>query len=354
MPRTHYTHVRTKGSKAQCELAEALCHLSKVPLNRKGCITDLRDFEKVLKVRILVIDSSIGNRFSYVGTGGDQDIYLYMVDQDHFHAIVSITGFFSRSYFCQTCLKPYTNLDRHLCERLCSVCKESHCTESNTPVSCLSCKMECRSKECYDRHKMKPSEKEERISRQTIDVSECKKYWKCTACCNVVKRLDRDITKVPHICGEWTCQNCKKLVHEPHQCYMRALSPSKENSRQRKLIFFDFECTQSTIYQCQDGYQPISETRKCCHCREDICGREQHLPNYVIVQKYAKNVRPSQFPRSAPPAVPDVHGATKRRKDTTVILLVQTHAFIDRKPFLEGMPARSFVFGSSPSNCGGQ
>ena len=171
MPRTHYIHVRTKGSKAQHELAEALCRLSKFPLNRKGCITDLSDFENVLGVKILVVDSSIGNRFRYVGRGGHQDVYLYMVNQDHFHVIVSVTGFFSRSYFCRSCLKPYTHLGRHLCEGLCLICKESHCTETDTPISCLSCRMECR-----DRHKIEPSEKEERISRQIIDVSECKKY----------------------------------------------------------------------------------------------------------------------------------------------------------------------------------
>ena len=38
---------------------------------------------------------------------------VYLVDDDHFHTITGITGFFSTIYFCERCLKHYNNKEMH-------------------------------------------------------------------------------------------------------------------------------------------------------------------------------------------------------------------------------------------------
>ena len=61
MPRSHYIHARTKGHDAQKELAEIFMPMANLPLDTKESIADIRTYEELLDVQILVIDSSIGN-----------------------------------------------------------------------------------------------------------------------------------------------------------------------------------------------------------------------------------------------------------------------------------------------------
>ena len=54
-------HVGTKVHHAQKELAETFMPMTNLPLDSKESIADIRTYEELLDVRILVIDSSIGN-----------------------------------------------------------------------------------------------------------------------------------------------------------------------------------------------------------------------------------------------------------------------------------------------------
>jgi hypothetical protein len=67
-----------------------------------------------------------------------------------------------------------------------------------------------------------------------------------------------------HTCGNVYCKTSKDYYPSGHQCYML---PVDYNDRQKKqtYIFFDFECTQDDMIQCQQGYQ-LDDNEKCIHC----------------------------------------------------------------------------------------
>ena len=66
-----------------------------------------------------------------------------------------------------------------------------------------------------------------------------------------------------HKCGERYCNTCKDYYSEDHQCYMQTVDVEMENSKRKhmkkdelKFIFFDFECMQDDVLQCEGGYLP--------------------------------------------------------------------------------------------------
>jgi hypothetical protein len=57
------------------------------------------------------------------------------------------------------------------------------------------------------------------------------------------------------------------------------------NPKLRKVfIFFDFECRQDDMVQCESGYLP-DEKGKCKNCQASTCGAFEHVPNLCVVQK---------------------------------------------------------------------
>ena len=114
----------------------------------------LNDIEKVLGVRVMVVSARLGNKFITSPSKDERPcIYMYLVDDDHYHAITSITGFFSCNYFCQKCLKHYDHKENHQCDIRCIVCKTDNCPKTDSPLKCTSCNMDCRSDKCYENHK---------------------------------------------------------------------------------------------------------------------------------------------------------------------------------------------------------
>ncbi len=103
-------------------------------MDRPASLNDVVAFERVLDVRVMVVNARLNNKFV---TNPSEDerpcIYIYLLDDDHFHAISSITGFFSAAYFCETCLKHYDHRERHECESYCIVCKTDKCFKQRTP-----------------------------------------------------------------------------------------------------------------------------------------------------------------------------------------------------------------------------
>ena len=71
-------------------------------MGRPASLNDIEAFEKVLGVRVMVVNARLGNKFiTSPSTDARPCIYVYLVDDDHYHVITSITGFFSCNYFCQ-------------------------------------------------------------------------------------------------------------------------------------------------------------------------------------------------------------------------------------------------------------
>ena len=49
-------------------------------------------------------------------------------------------------------------------------------------------------------------------------------------------------------------------------------------------IYFDLECRQDDVVQCEKGYER-SENGKCKHCKMSKCGVYEHSPNLCVVHK---------------------------------------------------------------------
>jgi len=61
----------------------------------------LAKFEEVLDRNICDIQAELGNKYVRRASRGDRtNLYLYLYD-GHYDAIVSMTGFFNISYFCE-------------------------------------------------------------------------------------------------------------------------------------------------------------------------------------------------------------------------------------------------------------
>ena len=152
-----FRHIAKQSREGQKQLALFLCRKANVPTNRPGCLNKLPAFE-ALHVRIAVIAASVGNKFIQVPTNNHEDwplLYLYLVDHwdaSRFHVITNIIGFFSANYFCDRCFKQVDHLKEHRCESVCLTCKNPVCPETDDMMSCRSCLMVCRSKECFDRY----------------------------------------------------------------------------------------------------------------------------------------------------------------------------------------------------------
>ena len=227
----------------------------------------------------MVISARLGNKFITTSSTDERPcVYIYLVDDDHFHAVNSLTGLFSSNYFCQRCLKHYDHREKRQCDTTCIVCKRKVCPKTQSPVRCADCHMECRSDDCYRQHNKTPMKK----NRKPSGPFQCEKWWKCPT---YYKTVIRTIRKVEdHTCREYQCSSYQQYVLWGHRCYMRA-TPYKPKLNSN-FIFFDFECSQDEISTCHEGYAPsekecqncqpdkkCTSCRKCQNCKTAWCGR---------------------------------------------------------------------------------
>ena len=76
----------------QQKLAVAISQLAGVSMDRPASLNGVQAFEEVLGVRVMVVSARLGNKFiTSPSTDERPCIYVYLVDDDHFHAITSIT-----------------------------------------------------------------------------------------------------------------------------------------------------------------------------------------------------------------------------------------------------------------------
>ena len=238
----------------------------------------------------MVVRARLGNTFiTSPSTDERPCIYLYLVDDSHFHTITSITGFFCARYIYTRCLKHYNNRQDHECETSCIVCKTTNCPKTESPVTCDQCHMTCRSMACYRHHTVQPTYQNGKNQGKTRGPSECEKWWKCSTCYKVVKTTERK--KEEHRCGEYYCTSCEQHVLRDHLCYLRA-TPAKEEFIP-KYIFVDFECSMTNVGDYAPLENPncpdcLSDHRcnscsKCQRCMTSWCGKANHRPNFVVV-----------------------------------------------------------------------
>ena len=253
----------------QNKLIHTLCNDANVDCSRPLTICDIRQFEELLCVDILVVSARLGNRFIRVPTVEDghnkQRLYLYLVEYEsayHFHVIQLINAFYSKSKneFCENCLKPCNS--KHQCATHCFVCKRKDC--------CIGQRL---------------------INKKQ---SMCERWLKCTNCKQIIDR--NKYTVEEHVCDTYLCKSCDKMVDtNSHNCYIRSCKPRENKPR---FVFYDFECVQdSHDIQCEEGYIPTnvqncsscielktrcSKCSVCKNCQRTDCGKQTHAPNSVV------------------------------------------------------------------------
>ena len=144
---------------------------------------------------------------------------MYLVDDDHYHTITSITGFFSCANFCQKCLKHYSNREYHQCNIRLSYAKPTIALKLthlfNVPVVIWTVGQTNAMKTT----KKVPLHKKGTNKGKPSGPSQCQMWWKCPTCYKVVRTDEQK--KEAHQCGEYLCSSCNKYVMDDHQCYLR-------------------------------------------------------------------------------------------------------------------------------------
>lgn len=124
-------------------------------------------------------------------------------------------------------------------------------------------------------------------------ISTCKSYYRCKTC---NQTINQKMHKKSHMCGEVYCKTCKDYFDHDHACYMLPVyteenqnksDPENDNKKDDRsvYIFFDIECTQDDLIECEFGYQRGEDSLKCINCKKSSCGTYEHKPNLCVAHK---------------------------------------------------------------------
>ncbi|WAR14570.1 ACTB-like protein [Mya arenaria] len=228
---------------------------SDASVSREACgIEEVKKFQAVLtNYQLYVISKTIP-----MGPDSDNKIFLYHHDQ-HYDIITSMPAFLGRSYFCTECQKGYDHKEKHKCNNVCHSCYKIHESSKDDWIHCAYCNRFFKGQECYTLHK-----------NQTAKGNlTCKTYHRCVHCSKLLtdpcvkENINAVENTVAHV----------KTVEKEHQCYMKPEEKIEESDEQEEdnkqtYIFFDFECTQEDIVECESGFK-IGENGKICSTFDD-------------------------------------------------------------------------------------
>ncbi len=62
-----------------------------------------------------------------------------------------------------------------------------------------------------------------------------------------------------------------------------------EPNNVKTFIFYDMECTQDDMIECEGGYILDRKNGKCKNCGKSQCGSFEHKPNLCVVQKVCED-----------------------------------------------------------------
>ena len=276
-----------RGARSLRTRAENLQSRAGLPLDAPVRVDQLAEFEKILKVKIVVIqflDHSVKPCITQCSDRVDDRVIFLYYSQNHFHAVVNPNAMFPKEVICMHCFETYSPLRKdHPClPSRCFVCKNGQCEKGNI-VTCPDCNMVCRSQSCFDRHK--------EVNVRS-NVSLCESRYKCQKCQKVIDLKKQSLDE--HKCGQYQCQCCREFVDEDHLCFLRRRSPKSTSG---KFLYFDFETMQDGIFECDVGYNPSDKScgncspdkkctncKRCTNCRKSNCGRNTHQVNLVVCQ----------------------------------------------------------------------
>ena len=255
-----------------------------LPIGYKVTLSDLCKFENVMDAQIIVLGAEVGSEIIYSGEERSTKYFLFLeLEAEHYSPILKPAAFLGGSYYCEKCMKPYTNKNKHKCLEICKTCKNHKCTEESAPLTCRTCNRQCRSLECFQRHKTTTHE----------DMSICNSFKRCLKCLTTVNLKNREFQW--HKCGESYCKHCEVFYMDTHMCYVQVAKPKKTSG---VFFFFDCESTMDNNIECENGYSappqpecmechvdmPCRVHARCNNCKRLDCGVPRHTVNYVVCQ----------------------------------------------------------------------
>lgn len=296
-------YANTLNPRSQSMRARKLYRDAGVSMTSPLPVSQLDKFEKHLGVQIVVISGDTGNTVIYKGYKVMKDkIFLYLKD-NHYHSIINIKGFFAKSKICMQCLTVYPLKQKHSCKFMCRTCCREICVFDDNSVKCPDCNMLCRNTTCFITHKQG---REYKVGAKKGEdrLSLCETFFKCPRCTRIIDRTKRDVNS--HKCGEWYCTCCNEYVVNDHLCYYRIRKPKETSGR---FLFYDFETSQDSVINCQQGYvcnplpdcsecqpeQQCSRCRKCINCKRGYCGLKYHVPNFLVCQSACTKCKDDLF-----------------------------------------------------------
>ena len=137
----NYKNLTRTDRGTQEKEAKKLHAAANVPLGPCG-IPEVEMFQKYLtKYEINIVSGNHNNSIIYPPEPSTNNnvtpIYLYL-HHNHYDVIASMPGFLSKSYFCHTCRRTYSDKLNHLCPGMCKSCRSYNCVVKD-PLECNEC-----------------------------------------------------------------------------------------------------------------------------------------------------------------------------------------------------------------------
>ena len=211
-----------RSVKRQRVLAATLMKRAGIPLGTCCGAEEWRLFQRVLEPRygIIVISHDHYNTIIYNGLPEAPKKLVLWHTANHYHGIKSLASFYGKKAMCPACLKCTHNLANHRCKYTCSYCSKlgTPCIWIDDGIPCERCTILYPNPECLKNH-----------------TSICDKRRRCGECGAIHD------ARANHRCYHRYCETCKTYAPREHECYVRPLTRSKQESDRMTYVFYDFE-----------------------------------------------------------------------------------------------------------------
>ena len=204
-----YDSMKKAARRPQEKFATWLHETADVPQNRPCDLAEAEKFQSVLDKMGISL-----NIFSQPYAGSiifgrpkehERHIYIYH-RENHYDAVVSVTGLIRRGYWCPKCSKGYDERTSHFCSNICKRCQKPDDGECQGEITnCGDCNRYFLGEECFDYHKQHGT---------------CNSMKHCPTCQEFLKSY-RSVSL--HRCGFKECKVCEqfyKVEDGRHHCYM--------------------------------------------------------------------------------------------------------------------------------------
>ena len=206
---------------------------------------ELRRFAEYFAPRgysIIVVDSSRGNMAFRYGTC-NQFLTLYYVD-NHYHALRSPKGFFTKNLYCFQCFKPYDNAGCHRCSANtlhCPACLQDGCPDYVAYLQthqvpngseCPECCCRFYGPTCYRQHQDKNYQG---LPADATHHSVCRTVQRCRLCGKRSVYHSREQYQPRHKCYHHECPSCLDYVDlSKHKCFIQTEAEMNDRRERRQ------------------------------------------------------------------------------------------------------------------------